>query len=186
MLQQFCLAQSRFGWARDCMNRLVGRRRIGVIHLHTGMIDATCYEIFTLSSKRGLPTHFNPLFQIRKFLLTMCNKCLMIWKIFTSQWCGNKSDKPQKNLMFFYPFSSSLSVQTNVNVSVNVSVAHLAALLVTTCSVVWLRLRQWDIMGGCVLSAFTTRKEGSIMDKEEEDFCFKNWFNKQNNRPYFL
>ena len=53
--------------------------------------------------------------------------------------------------MFFTP-STSLCLQTNVNVSVNVSVAHLAALLVTT-SVVWLRL-------GSVLSAFTTRKEG--------------------------
>ena len=62
--------------------------------------------------------------------------------------------------MFFYPFSSSLSVQTNVNVSV----AHLAALLVTTCSVVWLRLRHH---GGSV-TVCIYNKEGSNMDGEDE------------------
>ena len=33
IVQKVCLAQSRIGRGRDCMNRLVCRRRIGVIHL---------------------------------------------------------------------------------------------------------------------------------------------------------
>ena len=58
--------------------------------------------------------------------------------------------------MFFTP-STSLCLQTNVNVSVNVSVAHLAALLVTT-SVVWLRLRHHG--GFCSVCIYN--KEGRM------------------------
>ena len=77
----------------------------------------------------------------------------------------NMQKKPQQiqdGIQKKITLASSLCLQTIVNVNVNV--AHLAALLVTTCSVVWLRLRHH---GGSV-TVCIYNKEGSNMDGEDE------------------
>ena len=53
IVQKFGLAQSRIGWRRgDCMNRLVCRRRIGVIHLHRDDRCSPLSDIYSLSRAR--------------------------------------------------------------------------------------------------------------------------------------
>ena len=53
IVQKFGLAQLRIGWRRgDCMNRLVCRRRIGVIHLHRDDRCCPLSDIYSLSRAR--------------------------------------------------------------------------------------------------------------------------------------
>ena len=83
IVQKFGLAQSRIGWRRgDCMNRLVCRRRIGVIHLHRDDRSSPLSDIYSLSLEqdsqgRGLPKPFHRLFQIGKFSAPRAN---MMWE----------------------------------------------------------------------------------------------------------
>ena len=105
IVQKVCLAQSRIGRGRDCMNRLVCRRRIGVIHLHRDDRCKQLWDIYSLSlgqdsQVRGLPTMpLHPLFEIRKFLLT-------------SQY-DVETAGAQKRLNVIHPLSSSLSPAPN-------------------------------------------------------------------------
>ena len=66
----------------DCMNRLVCRRRIGVIHLHWDDRCSQLWDIYSLeqqgSQGRGLPKPFHRLFQIGKF--SALPRANMMWK----------------------------------------------------------------------------------------------------------
>ena len=137
IVQKFGLAQSRIGWRRgDCMNRLVCRRRIGVIHLHRDDRCCPLSDIYSLSLSSK--THKGEACQ---------SHSIDYFRSANSQprepmWCGNVS-LPRDQCQCHR----------------SVSVAHLAALLVTT-SVVWTRPGS-----ACI---YIYNKEGSISDDEEE------------------
>lgn len=94
IVQKFGLAQSRIGWRRgDCMNRLVCRRRIGVIHLHRDDRCCPLSDIYSLS--RARLTRERPAKAIPSII----------------------SDRQILSPASQYDVGTSLSLKTNVNVT---------------------------------------------------------------------